>query len=98
MKRVDTLLEDIRLVSEERHATMQAVRGLARHLFKPLAEEAKYGGIRRLAKASPSLVRGAGATPPPPLLMTQLAPRWWSMHPAYAIVRAARRTTEDPSA
>lgn len=45
MKSVDTLLEDIRLVSEERHATVQAVRALARQLFKPLAEEVKYGGI-----------------------------------------------------
>lgn len=32
MKSVDTLLEDIRLVSEERHATVQAVRGLVREL------------------------------------------------------------------
>ncbi len=44
-KSVDDLLEDVRLISEERHATVQAVRALAAKLFTPLAEEVKYGGI-----------------------------------------------------
>lgn len=30
-------------------------------------------------------------------LVTQLAPKWWTLHPAYEIVRAARRATEEPS-
>ena len=42
---VQTLLEDIRLVSEERHEIVEAVRSLLKKQFKPLAEEVKYGGI-----------------------------------------------------
>ena len=44
-KSVQTLLEDIRLVSEERHAVVEAVRALVKKSFKPFAEEVKYGGI-----------------------------------------------------
>lgn len=44
-KSVPTLLEDIRLVSEERYAVMEAVRALVNKSFKPIAEEVKYGGI-----------------------------------------------------
>jgi hypothetical protein len=44
-KSPDTLLADIRLISEERHSTVQAVRSLAQRLFSPLTEEVKYGGI-----------------------------------------------------
>lgn len=45
-KSVDALVEDIRLLSEERHETVQAVRALVKKLFGPLAEEeVKYGGI-----------------------------------------------------
>lgn len=42
---VQTLLEDIRLMSEEHHAVVEAVRTLVQKSFKPLAEEVKYGGI-----------------------------------------------------
>ncbi|MGO4391280.1 DUF1801 domain-containing protein [Variovorax sp. M-6] len=45
MKSVEALVEDIRLVSEERYETIQAVRTLIRKLVKPLSEEVKYGGI-----------------------------------------------------
>lgn len=44
-KSIQTLLEDIRLVSEERHAVVEAVRALVKKSFKPFAEEVKYGGI-----------------------------------------------------
>jgi hypothetical protein len=44
-KSVETLLEDIRLMSEDRYETVQAVRVLVRKLIKPLSEEVKYGGI-----------------------------------------------------
>lgn len=44
-KSPDVLLADIRLISEERHSTVQAVRALAQRLFSPLTEEVKYGGI-----------------------------------------------------
>lgn len=44
-KSVPTLLEDIRRVSEERHAVMEAVRALVNKSFKLVAEEVKYGGI-----------------------------------------------------
>ena len=44
-KSVDALVEDIRTLSEERHATVQAVRALVKKSIKPLAEEVKYGGI-----------------------------------------------------
>lgn len=45
MKSPDTLVADIRLISEERHDTVQAVRALVRRLVSPLTEEVKYGGI-----------------------------------------------------
>jgi hypothetical protein len=45
MKSPDTLLADIRLISEERHSTMQAVIALAQRLFSPLTAAVKYGGI-----------------------------------------------------
>lgn len=41
----EALLADIRLISEERHDTVQAVRALVRRLFLPLTEQVKYGGI-----------------------------------------------------
>ena len=44
-KSVDALVEDIRLLSEERYAIVQAVRALVKKTIKPLAEEVKYGGI-----------------------------------------------------
>ena len=44
-KSVQTLLEDIRLVSEERYQIVEAVRGLVRAQCQPFAEELKYGGI-----------------------------------------------------
>ncbi|MBH1964108.1 MAG: DUF1801 domain-containing protein [Comamonadaceae bacterium] len=44
-KSVEALLEDIRFLSEDRHATVQAVRSLMKKLAKPLSEEVKYGGI-----------------------------------------------------
>ena len=42
---VQTLLEDIRLVSEERHAVVEAVRALVKKTIHPITEEVKYGGI-----------------------------------------------------
>ncbi|MGJ7543924.1 DUF1801 domain-containing protein [Variovorax sp. LT1R16] len=45
MKSVEALVEDIRLVSEERYETVQAVRTLIGKLVEPLSEEVKYGGI-----------------------------------------------------
>lgn len=44
-KSVQTLLEDIRLVSEERYQIVEAVRGMVRAQCRPCAEELKYGGI-----------------------------------------------------
>ena len=44
-KSVEALLEDIRLMSEDRYETVQAVRILVKKLTKPLSEEVKYGGI-----------------------------------------------------
>ena len=44
-KSVQTLLDDIRLVSEERYALVEAVRALVKKTFTPFAEEVKYGGI-----------------------------------------------------
>lgn len=44
-KSVDALLADIRLVSDEHHKIVQAVRSLAKKLVHPLTEEVKYGGI-----------------------------------------------------
>ena len=44
-KSVQALLEDIRLVSEERHEVVEAVRSVVRRTVKSYAEEVKYGGI-----------------------------------------------------
>lgn len=44
-KTVETLLEDIRLLGETRHALTCAVRELVRQQCTPFAEEVKYGGI-----------------------------------------------------
>ena len=44
-KSVQSLLEDIRLVSEERHAIVAEVRAMVKQAFKPCSEEVKYGGI-----------------------------------------------------
>lgn len=44
-KSIDTLLADIRLVSEEHYQIAAAVRALVKRQFKPSAEEVKYGGI-----------------------------------------------------
>ncbi|MBE9609752.1 DUF1801 domain-containing protein [Chitinilyticum piscinae] len=44
-KSVQTLLEDLRLVSEERYALVQAVRDLVRATLPEISEEVKYGGI-----------------------------------------------------
>lgn len=44
-KSVEVLLQDLRLVSEARHATVQAVRAAVRRAVEPLSEEVKYGGI-----------------------------------------------------
>ena len=44
-KSVQTLLEDIRLVSETNHETVEAVRSLVKKTCKPCVEEVKYGGI-----------------------------------------------------
>lgn len=44
-KSVQTLLEDIRLLSEERYAVVEAVRALVKKTFKTSSEEVKYGGI-----------------------------------------------------
>ena len=42
---VQTLLEDIRLVSETNYGIVEAVRSLVHRTFKDTAEEVKYGGI-----------------------------------------------------
>lgn len=42
---VQTLLEDIRLVSEHNHEIVEAVRALVRETFETCSEEVKYGGI-----------------------------------------------------
>ena len=44
-KSVAALLEDVRLLSEERYETVQAVRAEVRKVIRPLSEEVKYGGI-----------------------------------------------------
>ena len=44
-KSVQTLLEDIRFVSEPNYALVEAVRALVKKSFKDVAEEVKYGGI-----------------------------------------------------
>jgi hypothetical protein len=42
---VQALLEDIRLVSEDRYALVEAVRSLTRKTLRSVEEEVKYGGI-----------------------------------------------------
>jgi hypothetical protein len=44
-KSVQSLLEDIRLISEERYQLVEAVRALVKKTVKPYSEEVKYGGI-----------------------------------------------------
>lgn len=44
-KSISALLEDIRLLSEEGHALVQAVRALVKQTFGTVEEEVKYGGI-----------------------------------------------------
>ncbi|MBQ0934496.1 DUF1801 domain-containing protein [Ideonella paludis] len=44
-KSISTLLEDVRLLSEEGHALVQAVRALVKQTFGTVDEEVKYGGI-----------------------------------------------------
>jgi hypothetical protein len=44
-KSVQTLLEDIRHVSEKNYEIVEAVRDLVKKTCKPSAEEVKYGGI-----------------------------------------------------
>ncbi|AOW15605.1 hypothetical protein LPB72_11120 [Hydrogenophaga crassostreae] len=42
---VETLMQDIRFVSEESYQIVEAVRALVRKSFKDASEEVKYGGI-----------------------------------------------------
>jgi hypothetical protein len=44
-KSVQTLLEDIRFVSEQNYEIVEAVRALAKNTFETTSEEVKYGGI-----------------------------------------------------
>jgi hypothetical protein len=44
-KSVQSLLEDIRLLSEVNHEIVEAVRSLVKKTFEPVSEEVKYGGI-----------------------------------------------------
>jgi len=44
-KSVQSLLEDIRFVSEQNYEIVEAVRGLVRSTFETSSEEVKYGGI-----------------------------------------------------
>jgi len=44
-KSVQSLVEDIRLLSEVNHEIVEAVRSLVKKTFKPMSEEVKYGGI-----------------------------------------------------
>jgi hypothetical protein len=44
-KSVQSLVEDIRLLSETNHEIVQAVRALVKKTFESTAEEVKYGGI-----------------------------------------------------
>ncbi len=44
-KSVEALVDDIRLLGEERQQIVQAVRKLVRRVFKDATEEVKYGGI-----------------------------------------------------
>ncbi len=44
-KSVQSLIEDIRLVSETNHEIVEAMRELVKKTFKSTTEEVKYGGI-----------------------------------------------------
>lgn len=44
-KSVQSLIEDIRLLSESNHEIVEAVRALVKKTFKSTSEEVKYGGI-----------------------------------------------------
>lgn len=44
-KSVSSLIEDIRLVSEQNHEIVEAVRALVHKTFAACSEEVKYGGI-----------------------------------------------------
>lgn len=44
-KSVQTLLEDVRLMGEEKYEIVQAVRALVKKTAKACTEEVKYGGI-----------------------------------------------------
>ncbi|WP_028455853.1 DUF1801 domain-containing protein [Chitinilyticum litopenaei] len=52
-KSVQTLLEDLRLVSEERYVLVQAVRDLVRATLPDISEEVKYGGILFASSGQP---------------------------------------------
>jgi hypothetical protein len=45
IKSVQSLVEDIRLLSETNHEIVEAVRTLVNKTFKSTSEEVKYGGI-----------------------------------------------------
>lgn len=44
-KSVQSLVEDVRLVSETNYQIVEAVRALVKKTFKSASEEVKYGGI-----------------------------------------------------
>ncbi|MEJ6004920.1 DUF1801 domain-containing protein [Paucibacter sp. AS339] len=44
-KSVQSLVEDIRLISEANHEIVETVRALVKQTFKCSSEEVKYGGI-----------------------------------------------------
>jgi hypothetical protein len=44
-KSVQSLVEDIRLLSETNYEIVEAVRTLVKKTFRPTSEEVKYGGI-----------------------------------------------------
>jgi hypothetical protein len=44
-KSVEALVEDFRILGEERHDVVQAVRALIKKSFPTVVEEVKYGGI-----------------------------------------------------
>ncbi len=44
-KSVGALIDDIRMLGEERHATVEAVRALIAKSLASVVEEVKYGGI-----------------------------------------------------
>lgn len=44
-KSIQALLEDVRFVSEQNYAIVEAVRALVKKTFETTSEEVKYGGI-----------------------------------------------------